>query len=71
MQHKGYAQERQLHIPMDQICQIGFLLNDRNSGPFSLEIDYVGAMKDNNWTEETAYEKYYHEENKYLSPGTT
>ncbi len=71
MQHKGYAQERQLLIQKDQISQIGFLLSDQNTGPFNLEIDYVGAMRDDSWTEETAYEFYFHKENKYLSPGTT
>ena len=71
MQHKGFAQERQPPLPKDNVSQVGFLLNDRNSGPFSLEIDYVGAMRDDNYKEETIYETYYHEENKFHSPGTT
>ncbi|CAG2112915.1 unnamed protein product [Medioppia subpectinata] len=71
LQHKGYAQEVQSELPKGNVSQIGFLLADQYSGPFNLEIDYVGAIRDDKWTEETAYEKYYHKENPFKSPGTT
>jgi hypothetical protein len=69
LQHKGYAQDYQPIIPLANVSQIGFLLVDQNSGPFSLEIDYVGAMYDSQWVEKTAYESYYHKENPWKSPG--
>ncbi|CAG2168281.1 unnamed protein product [Oppiella nova] len=71
LQNRGYAQEKQDSLPKNSVSQIGFLLADQNTGPFSLEIDYVGAMQDDAWTDETAYEKYWHKENPHHSPGTT
>ncbi|XP_054154382.1 complex I intermediate-associated protein 30, mitochondrial-like [Oppia nitens] len=70
-QHKGYAQDQQFPICLHSVSQVGFMLADNTTGPFSLEIDYVGVMRDQNWTEKHAYEHYYHKEHKWRDFGST
>lgn len=37
---------------------------DTFSGPFSLEIDYIGFFKDEQWNDRIEYEGYFHEESQ-------
>ncbi|GAB1599839.1 complex I intermediate-associated protein 30, mitochondrial-like isoform X1 [Argonauta hians] len=55
---KGRIQDRQDPLPLDRISAFGITLADGNTGPFGLEIDYIGAMYDMNHTEQFAWEMY-------------
>ncbi|XP_012285454.1 complex I intermediate-associated protein 30, mitochondrial [Orussus abietinus] len=55
---KGRIQDIQYNIPLDQVWSIGFSLADQISGPFKLEIDYIGVEYDALHNEEFAYETY-------------
>lgn len=45
-------------IPMYRVRTFGFTLADRNSGPFSLEVAWIGAYLDRTDKEILAYERY-------------
>lgn len=56
--HRGRIQDDQHPLWLDKINTIGFTLGDKADGPFQLEIDYIGVIKDYAHTEEFAYEAY-------------
>lgn len=55
---RGRVQDKQQKIPLNQITSIGISCGDDISGPFSLEIDFIGLHFDGNYKEEYAYEMY-------------
>lgn len=55
---KGRVQDRQEPIPLESIVNFSITAGDKVTGPFSLEIDYIGLLHDPNHTEEFAYEMY-------------
>ena len=44
---------------------LGITCMDRNTGPFSLELDYIGLVFDPTEKDTTEYESYYVPEAKY------
>lgn len=56
---KGTVQDYQEWMPLDNINSFGISLIDRNTGPFRLEIDYIGLEADPTWNQKNAYESYY------------
>uniref|UniRef100_A0A1B6C9Z5 NADH:ubiquinone oxidoreductase intermediate-associated protein 30 domain-containing protein n=2 Tax=Clastoptera arizonana TaxID=38151 RepID=A0A1B6C9Z5_9HEMI len=55
---KGRIQDLQFPIPLSRITSVGITVSDKSSGPFYLEIDYIGLEIDNTYEETFAYEKY-------------
>lgn len=51
--------DQQYPIDLQEVKNFSITLMDQNDGPFSLEIDYVGCIKDRNHNEEFEYESYY------------
>ena len=43
--HRGYMQDRQMSFPRETVSTFGLLLADRIIGPFSLEIQYIKAIR--------------------------
>lgn len=56
--HKGRIQDSQDRVNLNNVHSISFTVSDGIDGPFSLEIDYIGVLYDENFTEEFAYEMY-------------
>jgi len=52
-------------IPKDSIKAISFTLADKITGPFKLEIDYIGVEYDPSHIEESAYESYSFGDHKF------
>ena len=63
--YKGRVQDKQYTVPVNSITSYGFTLMDGNTGPFSLEIDYIGLVNDPSCEEQFVYEKYYVPEAKW------
>lgn len=63
--YKGAVQDIQEWIPLFNISTVGISLMDKNTGPFSLEIDYIGVMNDPIHDEKSAYEHYYIPDSPY------
>ena len=63
---RGFVQDLQSPPPTDEIAGLGISLMDRIDGPFCLEIEDIGVIKDEKYKmhEKTAYENYV-----YLRPG--
>lgn len=61
----GRISDRQYRIMPGDVRNIGITLMDGIDGPFHLEIDYIGVLRDNNDSEEFAYETY--KTPKYIS----
>ncbi|XP_062973764.1 complex I intermediate-associated protein 30, mitochondrial [Elgaria multicarinata webbii] len=55
---RGRVQDNQHALWLDKISTLGFTLGDKVDGPFQLEIDFIGLVKDRAHTEECAYELY-------------
>lgn len=55
---RGRIQDQQYVMWLDKVNTIGFTLGDKADGPFQLEIDFIGVIKDYAHTEEFAYELY-------------
>nr|XP_060616678.1 complex I intermediate-associated protein 30, mitochondrial [Anolis sagrei ordinatus]XP_060616685.1 complex I intermediate-associated protein 30, mitochondrial [Anolis sagrei ordinatus]XP_060616692.1 complex I intermediate-associated protein 30, mitochondrial [Anolis sagrei ordinatus] len=55
---RGRIQDHQHELLLDKISTLGFTVGDKVDGPFQLEIDYIGLIKDRAHTEECAYELY-------------
>ncbi|XP_012255267.2 complex I intermediate-associated protein 30, mitochondrial [Athalia rosae] len=60
---KGRVQDKQEPIPLDSIVNFGITAGDKVTGPFHLEIDYIGVIYDPNHKEEFAYEMYRTDKN--------
>jgi len=56
--NKGRIQDKQCAIPQMKITKIGIACADRNPGPFSLEVDFIGGLRDSGHLEKFAYEEY-------------
>lgn len=56
--YKGRIQVSNKALPKDEIGTLSFTLGDKITGPFRLEIDYIGVENDPSHIEETAYEQY-------------
>lgn len=54
----GRVSDRQYRLVANDIRNIGITCMDGVEGEFSLELDYIGVLKDNEVTEEFAYETY-------------
>ncbi|NWS69885.1 CIA30 protein, partial [Crotophaga sulcirostris] len=55
---RGRVQDNQHPIWLDKVSTLGFTIGDKVDGPFQLEIDFIGLLKDRAHTEEFAYETY-------------
>lgn len=55
---KGRIQDKQEHVQADQIVAVGITLADDVPGPFSLEIDFIGVMFDENHNDVFEYEMF-------------
>ncbi|KAK3913505.1 Complex I intermediate-associated protein 30, mitochondrial [Frankliniella fusca] len=58
LHHKGRVQDDQFPADTTEVKNISITLLDQNDGPFSLEIDYLGCIRDPSHTEVFAYESY-------------
>lgn len=56
--YKGRVQSYNHPLPKDEVGNISFTIADKVTGPFRLEIDYIGVEYDPTRIEETAYEQY-------------
>ena len=54
----GRISDKQGRFGDSQVRNIGISCMDKINGPFSLEIDFIAAIKDNVAYEECAYEMY-------------
>lgn len=54
----GTIQNQQSELSRHYVSAIGFTIMDQNDGPFKLEIDYLGVMKDDNHHDIFQYEQY-------------
>jgi NADH dehydrogenase [ubiquinone] 1 alpha subcomplex assembly factor 1 len=54
----GRFTDKQHRFLSNSVTNIGITLMDQTNGPFSLEIDYIGLVKDKNGYEEFSYEMY-------------
>lgn len=57
-QYKGALQDVQLPPPLFMVSCVSITLTERVTGPFALEIDYIGLEQDHEHNEEHAYEAY-------------
>jgi len=55
---KGRIQDKQEAVQLDKVGSIGITIGDANPGPFNLEIDFIGLVYDENFTEKFEYELY-------------
>lgn len=61
MHHKGRIQDRQFQIDLGELKTFSITCMDRNDGPFSLEVDYVGCSREEVFADEMNpfnYESY-------------
>lgn len=58
LSYKGRVQDKQNRIPLNSITRVGVALADSNSGPFELEIDFIGVAFVDAIPEDFAYEMY-------------
>ncbi|XP_008554147.2 complex I intermediate-associated protein 30, mitochondrial [Microplitis demolitor] len=56
--NKGRVQDTQGPVPIHNLSSFSITVGDQISGPFRLEIDYIGLEQDNVFEEEFAYEMY-------------
>lgn len=61
----GRVSDRQYRFVDNDVTNIGFTVMDGIEGPFSLEIDFIGVLKDEELKENLAYETY--KTAKYIS----
>nr|XP_020649439.1 complex I intermediate-associated protein 30, mitochondrial isoform X2 [Pogona vitticeps] len=55
---RSRIQDDQHPLLVDKISTLGFTLADKVDGPFQLEIDYIGLIRDGAHSEDCAYELY-------------
>lgn len=55
---RGRVQDNQHPVWLDKVRTLGFTIGDKIDGPFQLEIDFIGLLKDRAHREEFAYEAY-------------
>ncbi|KAE8741907.1 hypothetical protein FOCC_FOCC012559 [Frankliniella occidentalis] len=58
LHHKGRVQDKQFPLDTTDVKNISITLMDQNEGPYSLEVDYIGCVRDPNHKEIFAYESY-------------
>ncbi|XP_046435314.1 complex I intermediate-associated protein 30, mitochondrial isoform X2 [Neodiprion virginianus] len=58
MASKGRIQDHQEPLPLHNVVSFGITAADKVTGPFNLEIDYIGLLFDPSHKEECAYEMY-------------
>lgn len=63
--HKGRVQDRQDTVDKLSVKNFGITLADKTPGPFKLEIDYIGCEYDDYHVEESAYETYILNTNRW------
>jgi NADH dehydrogenase [ubiquinone] 1 alpha subcomplex assembly factor 1 len=54
----GRVSDRQVRFSPVNVRNIGITCMDDNDGPYSLELDYIGVVKDTEMYEDIAYETY-------------
>lgn len=65
LNYKGAIQDNQDWPPLFNISTVGITLMDRYTGPYNLEIDYIGVVNDPIHEERCAYEHYYVPDSPY------
>jgi NADH dehydrogenase [ubiquinone] 1 alpha subcomplex assembly factor 1 len=55
---KGRVQDKQEAVQLDRVASIGITIADANSGPFNLELDFIGLLYDENHVDTFEYEMY-------------
>ncbi|XP_017486837.1 PREDICTED: beta,beta-carotene 9',10'-oxygenase-like [Rhagoletis zephyria] len=68
--YQGYLQDSQVRLEPDLIRSVGILVHDLFSGPFRLEIDYIGFVYDSQHNDIIEYETHYHEASSLKSYGS-
>jgi NADH dehydrogenase [ubiquinone] 1 alpha subcomplex assembly factor 1 len=63
---KGSIQDFQYWMPMSEVKSLGITCIDKNTGPYRLEIDYIGLEYEEGYDEKTYYESYYVPRHKYV-----
>lgn len=57
--HRGRIHDDQYPIDLQDVRTFSISVMDQNDGPYRLEIDYVGCIRDESHTEKFVYEQYY------------
>lgn len=61
----GAIQDKQFPITLSNISSVGLTLKDTYTGPFKLDIEYIGLEYDSRNYEEFSYEFYFVKEDPY------
>jgi len=55
---KGRVQDKQEAVQLDRVSSLGITIADANPGPFSLEVDFIGLVYDENHVDTFEYEMF-------------